>query len=579
MLQHLNEASEQAAPRSGSSHGLRRQDTLLGDPLRRPRWGVPVRFHIQQVCVIGAQLWLFDLLTTDRRWRLVEPKDIRMEVASLAFSWETLAKRDLRRDGHGDGVKGVYLGELVWVLIAQLLPKVLESSKRNLMKTALFAVGFGAWDASVIMSAKALEVALDTKYCLANVMPCLPSSLPRQPSLNQCFVHIHLICGRGLVRQHDQYCNVLVRLELKNPETPQGQVTDLALAPLRMWTKSPWWDQKFCLGPAKCTSSLIRIRCFHCKARHVMSTKCDGLLGQVMVPLSEILAERSRTKDGSIVRWFPLDAASMMIPRHGHLKLGFQLSGQAHLSKRGRAMNVRTNSCVNPSVQIPDFDTSWLETLTEASVVHVSEDISKVRNALRKALRKEEWDSFDCIFQQFPHQVNVCRDDRYVGRFGKGAQCDPEPNQVLETDAMYRLQCTACFRKASCGFQGFTCCMSFWGHSEKLEIFTGARWDLPCNCGLGDSCVKTREHKFDRDDQQYERHCCANSLAPKPQESCMLVPEQQPMTIYGDSHFYSSYLLNDFIDGRIDPTRAMERCRHHRAGTLLDSDPARVGAL
>lgn len=36
-----------------------------------------------------------------------------MDVASLAFSWETLAKRDLRRDGHGDGVKGVYLGELV----------------------------------------------------------------------------------------------------------------------------------------------------------------------------------------------------------------------------------------------------------------------------------------------------------------------------------------------------------------------------------------------------------------------------------------------------------------------------------
>lgn len=24
---------------------------------------------------------------------------------------------------------------------------------------------------------------------------------------------------------------------------------------------------------------------------------------------------------------------------------------------------------------------------------------------------------------------------------------------------------------------------------------------------------------------------------------------------------------NDFIDGRIDPTRAMERCRHHRADT------------
>ncbi|CAK9063426.1 Hypothetical protein (Fragment), partial [Durusdinium trenchii] len=53
---------------------------------------------------------------------------------------------------------------------------------------------------------------------------------------------------------------------------------------------------------------------------------------------------------------------------------------------------------------------------------------------------------------------------------------------------------------------------------------------------------------MNRDEQQYERHCCAHSLEPSPQEHCMLVPEQQPMTIYGDSHFYSSYLLNDFID-------------------------------
>ena len=61
--------------------------------------------------------------------------------------------------------------------------------------------------------------------------------------------------------------------------------------------------------------------------------------------------------------------------------------------------------------------------------------------------------------------------------------------------------------------------MSFWGYSEKLEIFTGTRWDweseivclskiagegprefvswedLPCNCGLAESCVKTKEHK------------------------------------------------------------------------------------
>lgn len=39
--------------------------------------------------------------------------------------------------------------------------------------------------------------------------------------------------------------------------------------------------------------------------------------------------------------------------------------------------------------------------------------------------------------------------------------------------------------------------MSFWGHSEKLEIFTVARWDLPCNCGLGEECIKTKESSGD----------------------------------------------------------------------------------
>ncbi|CAK9063428.1 Hypothetical protein SCF082_LOCUS32851 [Durusdinium trenchii] len=330
---------------------FRRQDTPLGDALRRPRWGVPFRFDIEQVCVISAKLWLFDLLTLDRRWRPVEPQDTKMEVPCLAFSWETLAKRDPRRDGHADGIRGVYLGELVWVLIAQLLPKVLESSPQNLMKTALFAVGFGAWDATVIMGAKAFELALDAKYCLGNVLPCLPSTEPR-PTLDRCFVHVHLICGRGLVRQHNQYCNVLVRLELKNPQTPQGTVADLAVAPLRMWTKSPWWDQKFCLGPATSTSTLVRIRCFHRKARHAMSTKCDGLLGQVVVPLSEILAEKKVSKDGTVVQWFPLVADSMMGVSHGHLKLGFRIVGQRHLSKN-RAMNQRSVSCVNPVFSTP----------------------------------------------------------------------------------------------------------------------------------------------------------------------------------------------------------------------------------
>ena len=35
--------------------------------------------------------------------------------------------------------------------------------------------------------------------------------------------------------------------------------------------------------------------------------------------------------------------------------------------------------------------------------------------------------------------------------------------------------------------------MSFWGHSEKLEIFTGARWDRNGGCGgAGKKQVGTR---------------------------------------------------------------------------------------
>lgn len=100
--------------------------------------------------------------------------------------------------------------------------------------------------------------------------------------------------------------------------------------------------------------------------------------------------------------------------------------------------------------------------------------------------------------------------------------------------------------------------------------FAGAAlviWPLP----------PVRMHPLERDDQQYDRHCCAHAeQAPQPQEHCMLVPQFRNVTIYGDSHFYSSYLMGDFIDGKIDPPRALERCMEHRAGTLLDTDRARA---
>ena len=45
-------------------------------PLHHTPQASPNQDKPRQVCVIGAKLWLFDLLTTDRRWRLVEPEDV-----------------------------------------------------------------------------------------------------------------------------------------------------------------------------------------------------------------------------------------------------------------------------------------------------------------------------------------------------------------------------------------------------------------------------------------------------------------------------------------------------------------------
>jgi len=60
---------------------------------------------------------------------------------------------------------------------------------------------------------------------------------------------------------------------------------------------------------------------------------------------------------------------------------------------------------------------------------------------------------------------------------------------------------------------------------------------------LGEQCTLTKVLPTERDGQQYNRHCCAETSQPAWTETCMLVPEQQDITIYGDSHFYSSYML------------------------------------
>jgi len=309
----------------------------IGDPRRRPRWGVPVRLDIRQMAVVGVQLWIFDLLTMDHRWRLLSPTDTKMAVSSLFISRESLEAGDERRSGHGeqgDGIRGVYLGELIWVLIAQLLPKVVEQSPSNLLKTAAFAAGFAARDGAVTAGAKVLDLAIETRHILGRKFsPALMPSSNLRAGMEEdsCRVQVHLMRGRGVAHQ-GQRVSVLARLELRDPPF-RGTPVDRAESALRVWTKTPLWDQHFSLGPAGSVQSVLRVALFCRNTRYGYepfgSSKCDAKIGEVVISLSTLLV-RDKVIDNMMVGWFPLETPSgTAAPRFkGRLKLGLKLVGQ-----------------------------------------------------------------------------------------------------------------------------------------------------------------------------------------------------------------------------------------------------------
>jgi len=303
----------------------------IGHPRRRPRWGVPMRFDIMQIMALHVDLWILDLLTMDKRWRVIEARDTRMTVDSLVVSREMLEAGDLRRSGlgeKGDGVHGVYLGELVWALIGQLLPKLVKKSPSNFLKTAAFAAGYGAKDSASIATARVLDCALDTKRLLGKRV-LLPK---RTRSEGLCNLEVRLIRGRGITHEWRRV-NVHARLELRDPPDDvsvlQGQMGPVAAeaeSALRIWTKCPWWDECFVLGPARFRDSALRI---------VLLWHTDPWLGQgfpfgeVTIPLSSLLVQDKAISD-VIVGWFPLERLEER--SSGRIKLSLRLNGQRHLS-------------------------------------------------------------------------------------------------------------------------------------------------------------------------------------------------------------------------------------------------------
>ncbi|CAK9106943.1 unnamed protein product [Durusdinium trenchii] len=101
-----------------------------------------------------------------------------------------------------------------------------------------------------------------------------------------------------------------------------------------------------------------------------------------------------------------------------------------------------------------------------APILILEVNVTDVRNRVLSSLQGSPGSLWKppCKFAYWPGRQMACRDEAFL-RSGKVA-CKPFDGQQ------------------ACGIKGFSCCEVFHGWAEKLEIFTGRAWDLPCNCGV-----------------------------------------------------------------------------------------------
>ena len=144
-----------------------------------------------------------------------------------------------------------------------------------------------------------------------------------------------------------------------------------------------------------------------------------------------------------------------------------------------------------------------------SQVLHINEDIKELRDGLRSGsfgLRMNAEYVFSCSYQEPLIGAMACLDEPYVEEFGAEAMCEAQS-----------------FTRG-CGPVGICCCWPFWGWGEKLQYFTGVRWDLPCNCGVS-VC-----EKFSRGQGSGSENCCRHA------GSTSLFPVTDPGVFYCETN-------------------------------------------
>mmetsp|Transcript_39026 Transcript_39026/g.112092 ORF Transcript_39026/g.112092 Transcript_39026/m.112092 type:complete len:576 (-) Transcript_39026:115-1842(-) len=320
---------------------MRYVEEPIGARTRRPRWGIPLRFDIHQVEVADIQLWVLDLLTLDvhRTSQAMGRDRVRIDLPSLEISRERLEAGDKRRAGAIDGVRGVYLGELVWVLVAELIPPVVMNAPGACSFTAAVATGLAIKDATKMLGAKTVQAAHFIGHNIKEALNLFDLPEPDRRSAPGAALRLKLIRGRQVTRK-GRSVNCHAFIELLNSA---GSVVDKARSEPQMWTKVPHWGEHFLLGPATSVSDAVRVTLYHRKSRQVVGITSSAremperYIGEVTLPLRCVLIQDAVIAEGGeVVGWFELtDDRGLRkgIPCSGEVKLGLQVIGAERLSE------------------------------------------------------------------------------------------------------------------------------------------------------------------------------------------------------------------------------------------------------
>jgi len=303
----------------------------IGDPRRRPRWGVPIRFDIAQLQLMDTHLWVLDLLTMDTHAssQNMPPEKKQIDVHFMNITRSRLEAGDARRSGSQDGVRGVYLGELIWVIVAEVIPIILKRSPYALSRTAAMAAAYAMKDGAKRLGAKMFEATHKTGHVIKEAFR---PQIPKSPmGFDRCVVQVHLMGGRQVTRK-GMAVNSHALIEL---ESASGELLATGRSEPQMWTKVPHWDQSFELYGATSTADILRILLYHQKSRQVVGLTTSSkevptrFIGEVTLSLKNILIKDPVIiEGGEVVGWFPLtDARGMRqgILCTGELKLGLRI--------------------------------------------------------------------------------------------------------------------------------------------------------------------------------------------------------------------------------------------------------------